>query len=92
MNRIIAIIQSICSSSFCFVLRKGTPVAVDESNLSRATARWELLALVKNAEEIADQNNQQYGTKAYAGSTAGTPAAMSVISATSSENQQQNDQ
>ncbi len=36
----------------------------------------------QHAEQVGDQENQQYGSKTYAGSAAGTPAAMSVVAST----------
>jgi hypothetical protein len=43
----------------------------------------------QHAEQVGDQENQQYGSKTYASSAAGTPTVMPVVASTEAKNQHQ---
>src|ERR1700722_5857495 len=47
------------------------------------------LSLAKQAQHVGDQKNHQDGAESHAGASARAPAAMAVISSATSENQQQ---
>jgi len=44
----------------------------------------------EQSKQIGDQEDQQYCSKPYASSAAGTPAVMSVVASTEAKNQHQN--
>jgi hypothetical protein len=49
-------------------------------------------ALMEDSQQVGYEENQQYRTQPYAGTPAGTPAAIAVVSATGAEDQQQNNE
>jgi hypothetical protein len=84
---------ALCSLFFCFLLLVGERSARPIYQILPAgegLGRCANSGLVKNSQQPADKQDQQYGAEAYASAAGISPTVVAVVSASAAKDQHQN--